>query len=253
MGDETASPRKRRDKSRAEPGFATLTGSEEASRTPARRPKLWGLYDDKRASSRHRSKERRRSKDKSPRGKSRPAAPIERDASRAAHRKRRARSEKRERSTPSKRQDSARLAEARKLPPKEMFAAIAGEDAEEVRQPTSPVTASQEVLMSSPENIPDALAEELMSTELQPVEEDPSLAIEREAPPPGSHQVADMPPPAQGTDHFAIQDISDIPAYVQDRLADAWAAAGIAAPEGEDSAWDQAHDRRLCNNLQFPP
>ena len=56
--------------------------------------------------------------------------------------------------------------------------------------------------------------------------------------------MAGLPPPAHAPAKLAIQDISQ---YVQDRLAEAEAAAGIAAPE------EKYHDRRLCNNLQFPP
>ena len=51
-----------------------------------------------------------------------------------------------------------------------------------------------------------------------------------------------MPPPAQGADQMSIQDISDVPQYVQDRLADAYAVAGLANP-GEHG--HEGHDRRL--------
>ena len=60
--------------------------------------------------------------------------------------------------------------------------------------------------------------------------------------PPGVTSVAEMPPPAQGADQMSIQDISDVPQYVQDRLADAYAVAGLANP-GEHC--HEGHDRRV--------
>ena len=124
-----------------------------------------------------------------------------------------------------------------------MLEAIAKTDSEEDPLPTSPV-ASQEIIMDSPENAPNAAEEDLADAKSLPVQEDPSLDDEGKEPPPGVHRVADVPPPAHGPAKLAIQ---DVPQYVQDRLAEAEAAAGIATPEETD------HDRRLCNNLQFPP
>ena len=81
--------------------------------------------------------------------------------------------------------------------------------------------ASQEVLIPSPEDFADELAEEE---------------------PPGFHLVATMPPPAAGAEHLAIQDIWDIPKYVQDRLADAWAVYGQGPADAEHP---MVHDWRL--------
>ena len=124
-----------------------------------------------------------------------------------------------------------------------MLEAIAKSDSDEP-VPTSPVTESHEVIMNSPENLSDAAAEDFADAKSSPVQEDLSPNSMKEELPPGVNWVADMPPPAHGPGTLAIQ---DIPQYVQDRLAEAEAAAGIAAPE------EKYHDRRLCNNLQFPP
>jgi hypothetical protein len=124
-----------------------------------------------------------------------------------------------------------------------MIEAIAKADSEEDPPPTSPV-ASQDIIMDSPENAPDPAEEDLAHATSLPVQEDPLLEDDGREPPPRVHRVADVPPPALEPATLAIQ---DVPQYVQDRLAEAEAAAGIAAPE------ETYHDRRLCNNLQFPP
>ena len=90
--------------------------------------------------------------------------------------------------------------------------------------------------MNSPENLPDSATEVLAEAKSPPIEEDLSFNGMEEELPPGVNLVAAMPPPAPGPQTLAIQ---DIPQYVQDRLAEAEAAAGRAASEDED------HDRRL--------
>ena len=90
--------------------------------------------------------------------------------------------------------------------------------------------------MNSPENLPDSATEVLAEAKSSPIEEDLSFNGMEEELPPGVNLVAAMPPPALGPHTLAIQ---DIPQYVQDRLAEAEAAAGRAASEDED------HDRRL--------
>ena len=90
----------------------------------------------------------------------------ERLATRVAHARRRSAN------TPRlKRKDSSRLAKAKKLPPKEMFEAIAKADSEEDPPPTSPVTESREIIMNSPENAPDAAKEDLANAKSPPVQE----------------------------------------------------------------------------------
>ena len=119
-----------------------------------------------------------------------------------------------------------------------MIEALAEAESEEDPPPTSPV-ASHEVIMDSPENAPDPAEEDLAQSTPLPVQESPSLENEGEEPPPGLHRVADMPPPALEPAALAIQ---DVPQYVQERLAEAAAAAGVSAPEEADSDW------RLRNN-----
>jgi len=116
-----------------------------------------------------------------------------------------------------------------------MLAAIAKSESEEP-VPTSPVPDSQEATVNSPENLPDSATEVLAEAKAPPVEVDLSSNDAEEELPPGASLVAAMPPPAPGPPTLAIQ---DIPQYVQDRLAEAEAAAGRAASEDED------HDRRL--------
>ena len=245
MGDETASPRKRRDKSRPDADSATSTGPDTVAPASEKRRKrhLWTLYGRSGAreeESRQRSRARRRSRDRSStsNGTSRPAS-----SGAARHKSRAHPKEKRERSTPSKRKDSSRLSKAKKLPPKEMIEAIAKADSEEDPPPTSPV-ASQEIIMDSPENAPDAAEEDLAHATPLPVQED-SLARKRGKR--ASSRSAQSGRHAATSARASQLAIQDVPQYVQDRLAEAEAAAGIAAPE------EAYHDRRLCNNLQFPP
>ena len=67
---------------------------------------------------------------------------------------------------------------------------------EEDDPPTSPVTASQEVQVASPEDVPDEVAETPVSTDPHSTGEDPPPGRMSEDLPPGVTSIAVMPPPA---------------------------------------------------------